>query len=77
MELESVNRPIVVGGVCAIPGGMVVADGDGDGDGAVLVPQVHAERVACYAQRIRHHHREDRAQLYDQLAMPHDISFRK
>jgi hypothetical protein len=56
---------------------MVVADGDGDGDGAVLVPQVHAERVACYAQRIRHHHREDRAQLYDQLAMPHDISFRK
>ncbi len=73
MELESVNRPIVVGGVCAIPGGMVVADGDG----AVLVPQVHAERVACYAQRIRYHHREDRAQLYDQLAMPHDISFRK
>ena len=73
MELESVNRPIVVGGVCAIPCGMVVADGDG----AVLVPQVHAERVACYAQRIRQHHREDRAQLYDQLAMPHDISFRK
>ena len=73
VELESVNRPVVVGEVCVMPGDVIVADGDG----VVLVPRVHAERVARYAQRIRHHDREDRAQLYDQLAMPQDISFRK
>ena len=33
--------------------------------------------MAWYAQRIRLQDREDRAQLYDQLAMPHDVSFRK
>lgn len=73
VELESVNRPVVVGEVCVMPGDIIVADGDG----VVLVPRVHAERVSRYAQRIRHHDREDRRQLYEQLAMPEDVSFRK
>ena len=71
-ELESVNRPIVVGGVCVMPGDVIVADGDG----VILVPRVYAERVSRYAQRIRLKDREERLQLYDQLARPQDVSVR-
>jgi len=41
-ELESVNRPINLGGVLVRPGDVVVADGDG----VVVVPREHAEEVA-------------------------------
>ncbi len=41
-ELESVNRPINLGGVLVLPGDVVVADGDG----VVVVPREHAEEVA-------------------------------
>ena len=41
-ELESVNRPITVGGVLVRPGDVVVADGDG----VVVVPRERAEDVA-------------------------------
>lgn len=41
-QLESVNRPITVGGVLVRPGDVVVADGDG----VVVVPREHAEAVA-------------------------------
>jgi 4-hydroxy-4-methyl-2-oxoglutarate aldolase len=41
-ELESVNRPITVGGVLVRPGDVVVADGDG----VVVVPRERAEEVA-------------------------------
>lgn len=71
-ELESVNRPVVVGGVCVMPGDIIVADGDG----VALVPRVHAERVARYAQRIHEKDRENRRELYKQLARDIDRSFR-
>ncbi len=41
-ELESVNRPINLGGVLVRPGDVVVADGDG----VVVVPRERAEEVA-------------------------------
>ena len=41
-ELESVNRPVTIGGVLVRPGDVVVADGDG----VVAVPRERAEEVA-------------------------------
>jgi regulator of RNase E activity RraA len=44
-ELESVNRPVTLGGVLVRPGDVVVADGDG----VIVVPREHADEVAKYA----------------------------
>lgn len=41
-ELESVNRPVTLGGVLVRPGDVVAADGDG----VVVVPRERAEEVA-------------------------------
>jgi 4-hydroxy-4-methyl-2-oxoglutarate aldolase len=41
-ELESVNRPVTIGGVLVRPGNVVMADGDG----VVVVPREHATEVA-------------------------------
>jgi 4-hydroxy-4-methyl-2-oxoglutarate aldolase len=44
-ELESVNRPVTIGGVLVRPGDVVVADGDG----VVVVPRERADEVATAA----------------------------
>jgi len=41
-ELESVNRPVTIGGVLVRPGDVVMADGDG----VIVVPRERAEDVA-------------------------------
>ncbi|MGH9160913.1 MAG: RraA family protein [Vicinamibacteraceae bacterium] len=41
-ELESVNRPVTIGGVLVRPGDVVLADGDG----VVVVPRERAQEVA-------------------------------
>ena len=67
-ELESVNRPVVIGGVLVCPGDMVVADGDG----VVVVPRAVAEQVALYARRILVDDKEGRRKKYEELGIPLD-----
>jgi regulator of RNase E activity RraA len=45
-ELESVNRPVTLGGVLVRPGDVVVADGDG----VIVVPREHVDEVATFAR---------------------------
>jgi regulator of RNase E activity RraA len=67
-EIESVNRPIVIGGVLVCPGDIVV----GDADGVIVVPRAHAEQVAHFAREILAKDKSGRQQLYKNIGMPSD-----
>ena len=67
-ELESVNRPIVIGGVLVCPGDVIIADGDG----VIVVPRSVAKQVAKYAREILIDDKAGRKELYDSLKMPLD-----
>ncbi len=69
-EIESVNRPVVCGGVLVVPGDVIVADGDG----VVAVPRAQAEAVARYARRILEGDKAGRRGLYQKLRIPPDRS---
>ncbi len=71
-EIESVNRPIVLGGVLVMPGDVIVADGDG----VIVVPRQHAKRVAQYAHEILEKDKQGRRALYEKLGLPEDDSVR-
>jgi len=67
-EIESVNRPVSIGGVLVCPGDVVVADGDG----VVIVPRAVAEQVAAYANEILKNDKAGRRGLYESLGRPLD-----
>ena len=70
--IESVNRPVVIGGVTVVPGDIVVADGDG----VIIVPRKHAETVARYARATLEGDKVGRRRLYEKLGLPPDPSVR-
>ena len=69
-EVESVNRPIVCGGVLVKPGDVIVADGDG----VIVVPRESAHPVAQYAHKVIEEDKRGRQRLYQQLGIPEDPS---
>jgi 4-hydroxy-4-methyl-2-oxoglutarate aldolase len=71
-EIESVNRPIVCGGVLVMPGDVIVADGDG----VLVVPRRQAAAVARYARRIMESDKGARRELYKKLGLPEDPSIK-
>jgi 4-hydroxy-4-methyl-2-oxoglutarate aldolase len=71
-EIESVNRPIVCGGVLVEPGDVVIADGDG----VLVVPRAYAEEVAEYARATIEADKRGRREMYNKLGLPLDDSVR-
>ena len=71
-EIESVNRPVVIGGATVVPGDVVVADGDG----VIAVPRRSADEVAAYARATMQHDKAGRRKLYQKLGLPPDDSVR-
>ena len=69
-QIESVNRPIVCGGVLVEPGDVIVADGDG----VIAVPRAKAKEVADYAQAIMKGDKAGRRNLYQKLGLKPDDS---
>ncbi len=67
-EIESVNRPVSIGGVLVCPGDIVVADGDG----VVVVPRAVAEQVAKFASGILTNDKAGRKGLYESLGREPD-----
>jgi 4-hydroxy-4-methyl-2-oxoglutarate aldolase len=67
-ELESVNRPVDIGGVLVCPGDVVVADGDG----VIVVPRKVAKEVAQHAHAILKKDKAARKNLYEKLGIPLD-----
>ncbi|MGQ9503937.1 MAG: RraA family protein [Thermogutta sp.] len=68
--IESVNRPIEVGGVLVRPGDILI----GDADGVIVVPREYAEQVASYARQTLEKDKAARRNLYRALGLPDDKS---
>lgn len=69
-QIESVNRPVVVGGAVVMPGDVIVADGDG----VIVVPRRRAREVAEYARKTLQGDKAGRREKYRKLGLPPDDS---
>ena len=69
-ELESVNHPVVIGGVTICPGDLIVADGDG----VIVVPRSSAMEVARAAHEVLRIDKDQRRKLYEELGIPMDFT---
>ena len=67
-EIESVQKPVTIGGVLVRPGDVVVADGDG----VIVVPREYAQPVAEFAREILNKDKAGRRGLYEKLGLPMD-----
>lgn len=72
-ELESVNRPVNIGGVTVFPGDVIVADGDG----VIVVPRKVAFTVGERAQRNSQSDAASRKKRYERLGIPLDATVPK
>jgi 4-hydroxy-4-methyl-2-oxoglutarate aldolase len=69
-ELDSYNKPVVVGGVYIRPGDVIVADGDG----VIVVPRDIAVEVADAAREELMIDMAARKKLYNELGIPYDFT---
>ena len=68
--MESVQKPVVIGGVLIRPGDVVVADGDG----VIVVPRDQAVAVAKAAHEVLSVDKAQRKKLYEELGIPFDFT---
>lgn len=69
-EVESVQKPVVIGGVLIRPGDIIIADGDG----VIVVPREQAVPVAKAAHEILSIDKAQRKKLYEELGIPMDFT---